>query len=233
MEDRLNRNVKQRIQDRINGKMREGIKNNRRRKNKTLITNHTTNYQQPINNYRTKIKRVEELTNSTDYEAFWDIAIDKWTRNWNFYREKLMDSIISKSNINQKRQKRQANLQSIELTGQHANGSATGPQGLFIELYDCEVDQIGNVKYYELYKISTCIFKPLDLEMTKTEVQLISKAKGVEFKGYAATGTIKERVEWCSQHTVYIRANRPSYYYSDARRTKILDAKKCEMNSPE
>ena len=60
--------------------------------------------------------------------------------------------------------------------------------------------------------------------MTKTEVQLLSKAQAVEIKAYAVTGTIKERVEWCSQHTDYIRANRPSYYVSDARRTKILDA---------
>ena len=60
--------------------------------------------------------------------------------------------------------------------------------------------------------------------MTKTEVQLLSKAQAVEIKAYAVTGTIKERVEWCSQHTDYIRANRPSCYVSDAQRTKILDA---------
>ena len=60
--------------------------------------------------------------------------------------------------------------------------------------------------------------------MTKTEVQLLSKAQAVEIKEYAVAGTIKERVEWCSQHTDYIRANRPSYYVSDAQRTKILAA---------
>ena len=60
--------------------------------------------------------------------------------------------------------------------------------------------------------------------MTKTEVQLLSKAQAVEIKTYAVAGTIKERVEWCSQHTDYIRANRPSYYVSDAQRTKIIDA---------
>ena len=59
--------------------------------------------------------------------------------------------------------------------------------------------------------------------MTKTEVQLLSKAQAVEIKAYAVAGTIKEFVEWCSQHTDYIRANRPSYYVSDAHRTKILD----------
>ena len=64
----------------------------------------------------------------------------------------------------------------------------------------------------------------MDLDLTKTEVQLLSKSRAVEIKAFAVTGTIKERVEWCSQHTDYIRSNRPSYYYSDARRTKILDA---------
>ena len=56
--------------------------------------------------------------------------------------------------------------------------------------------------------------------MTKTEVQLLSKARAVEMKAFAVTGTIKERVEWCSQQTDYIRANRPSFNYSDARRKK-------------
>ena len=54
----------------------------------------------------------------------------------------------------------------------------------------------------------------MDLDLTKTEVQLLSKSRAVEIKAFAVTGTIKERVEWCSQHSDYIRANRPSYYYS-------------------
>ena len=45
--------------------------------------------------------------------------------------------------------------------------------------------------------------------MTKTEVQLLSKAQAVEIKAYAVAGTFKERVERCSKHTDYIRANRP------------------------
>ena len=154
----------------------------------------------------------------------WNIAIGKWRRNWNFYRGKLTDSIISQFNINQKRPKRQTNIEFIELTGQNANGSATGPQHIFIEHYDCDVEEISNVKYYGLKKISTCKFKPLDLEMTKTEAQLLSKAQAVELKAFTVTGTIKERVEGCPQHTDYIRANRPSYYYSDTRRKKILEA---------
>ena len=166
---------------------------------------------------------LKEFTNSTDYEQMWEIAIDKWTRNWNFYREQLTDSILEKFQLSNKRNKRQKKEDYVELKGQNINGSAVGPQDIFIEHYDCDAEEITNVKYYELNKISTCKFKPLDLEMTKTEVQLLSKAQAVEIKAYAVTGTIKEKVEWCSQHTHYIRANRPSYYVSDARRTKILD----------
>ena len=122
--------------------------------------------------------------------------------------------------MNNKRQKRQTNVDFVELTGQNINGSATGPQDIFIEHYDCDAEEITNIKYYELNKIITCKFKPFDLDMTKTEVQLLSKAQAVQIKAYAVTGTIKERVEWRSQHTDYIRANRPRYYVPDARRTK-------------
>ena len=153
----------------------------------------------------------------------WEIAIDKWTRNWNFYREQLTNSIPEKFNMNNKRQKRQTKVDFVELTGQNINGSATGPQDIFIEHYDCDAEEITNVKYYELNKISTCNFKPLDLDVTKTEVQLLSKAQAVVIKAYSVTGTIKERLEWCSKQIDYIRANRPNYYVSDARRTKILD----------
>ena len=60
--------------------------------------------------------------------------------------------------------------------------------------------------------------------MNRAEVQLLSKARAVEIKAYAVSFTIKERVEWCSQPADYIRVKRPSFYYSDAQRTKILDA---------
>ena len=126
--------------------------------------------------------------------------------------------------MNNKRQKRQTNIDFVELKGQNINGSATGPQEIFIEHYNCDAEEITNVKYYELNKISTCKFKPLDLDMTKTEVQLLSKVQAVEIKAHAVAGTIKERVEWCSRHTDYIRANRPNYYVSDAQRIKMLDA---------
>ena len=51
------------------------------------------------------MKELEEFKNSSNYEAMWEIAIDKWTRNWNFYREQLTNSILEKFNMNNKRQK--------------------------------------------------------------------------------------------------------------------------------
>ena len=96
--------------------------------------------------------------------------------------------------MNNKRQKRQTKVDFVELTGQNIDDSATGPKNIFIEHYDGDAEEITNVKYYELNKVSTCKFKLLDLDMTKTEVQLLSKAQVVEIKAYAVTGTIKERV---------------------------------------
>ena len=243
LEQRLKNDARQRIKDRINEKMEIQIKHFQN-KNKTKNAKNTSklhtsdqerynNLQHHVFNNNTKFKtnpqyftntKIEELRNSSDYEARWEIAIDKWTGNWNSHREHLTDSILEKFAMNNKRQKRQTKIDYVELTGQNINGSATGAQDIFIEHYDCDAEEITNVKNYELNKISTCKFKPLDLDMTKTEVQLLSKAQAVEIKAYAVAGTIKERVEWCSQHTDYIRANRPSYYVSDAQRTKILDA---------
>ena len=199
----------------------------RQKYNKHVFNNTTTVNPNPQHFTNTKIEELDDFKNSSDYEAIWEIAIDKWTRNYrellHFYRERLTDSILEKFGMNNKRQKRQTKIDFVELTGQNDNGSATG-QDIFIEHYDCDAEEFTNVKYYELNKISKCKSKPLDFDMTKTEVQLLSKAQAVEIKAYAVAGTIKERVEWCSQHTDYIRANRPSYYVSDAQRTKILDA---------
>ena len=86
----------------------------------------------------------------------WDIAIDKWTRNRNFYREHLTGSILSKFSINPKRKRRKTNFGVNRIN--KSNGSATGPQDIFIEHYDWDVDEISNVKYYELNKISTSKF---------------------------------------------------------------------------
>ena len=80
-----------------------------------------------------------------------------------------------------------------------STGPPTGPQDIFVEHYDCEINEISNVKYYELNKISTCTFKPMDLEMEKTGLQLLSRAKAIEIKAFAVDGTIKETVHWCSQ----------------------------------
>ena len=88
----------------------------------------------------TKIEELNNSKNSSDYEAMWEIAIDKWTRNWNFYRERLTDSILNKFDMNNKRQKRQTQIDFVELTGQNINGSATGPQDIFIKNYDCDAE---------------------------------------------------------------------------------------------
>ena len=221
--------IKEHIQERMEKHMESLQKKNKIKTNNINETDqdnfNTTKFVMEIYELPSKYTSpdLKELTNSTDYEQMWEIAIDKWTRNWNFYKKQLTDSILEKFQLNNQRNKRQTQEDYVELKGQNINGSAVGPQDIFIEHYDCDAEEITNVKYYELNKISTCKFKPLDLEMTKTEVQLLSKAQAVEIKAYAVTGTIKEKVEWCSQHTHYIRANRPSYYVSDARRTKILD----------
>ena len=228
LEHRLPERVKQRLKGCINDRMTERIKYFQN-KNKTLnkhsnnlqnkytgklnnVTNHLINNHSHTNfksypeyfTKNTKIKELEEFKNSSDYEAMWE----------------LTNRILEKFNMNNKRQKRQTKVDFVELTGQNTNGSATGPQDIFIEHYDCDAEEITNIKYYELNKFITCKFKPFDLDMTKTEVQLLSKALAVQIKAYAVTGTIKERVEWSSQHTDYIRANRPRHYVPDARRTK-------------
>ena len=239
---KIKQNIREQIKEHIQERMEKHIESFQK-KNKTKTNNINVTDQDNFNklmdhvfNNKTKFETeiyklpskytspdLKEFKNSTDYEQMWEIAIDKWTRNWNFCREQLTDNILEKFQLNNKRNKRQTKEDYVELKGQNINGSAVGPQDIFIEHYDCDAEEVTNVKYYELNKISTCKFKPLDLEMTKTEVQLLSKAQAVEIKAYAVTGTIKEKVEWCSQHTHYIRANRPSYYVSDARRTKILD----------
>ena len=83
------------------------------------------------------------------------------------------------------------NLQKVNNT--ITNGPPTGPQDIFIEHYDCEINEISNVEYYELNKI-TCNFKPMDLEMEKNGVQLLSRAKAIETEAFAVEGTIKESV---------------------------------------
>ena len=245
MEQRLKNEARQRIKDRINEKMEIQIrhfKNKNKTRNDNANNNYHTFHQHNYDNLQhyvfhqnhtnthpkyfnnTKIEELNNIKNNSDYEEMWEIAINKWTRNWNFYRERLTDSILEKFGMNNKRQTRQTKIDFVELKGQNINSSATGPQDIFIEHYDCDSEEITNVKHYEIIKISTCKFKPLDLDMTKTEAQLLSKAQAVEIKAYAVAGTMKERVEWCSQHTDYIRANRPSYNVSDAQRTKKLDA---------
>ena len=71
-------------------------------------------------------------------------------------------------------------------------GPPTGPQNFFIERYDCEINEISNVKYYELNKMHLQIH--LNLEMEKTGVQILSRAKAIEIKAFAVEATIEESV---------------------------------------
>ena len=36
-----------------------------------------------------------ELENSTDYEAMWDIVINNWARNWNYYSKELTTDVLN------------------------------------------------------------------------------------------------------------------------------------------
>ena len=116
------------------------------------ISNNTTKFKANPNLliYNDDSKELEEYRNSSDYEQMWEIAIDKWTRIWNLYRERLTHSIMEKFRLHNKRQKRQTKEDYVELTGQNINGSAIGPQDIFIEPYDCDAEEITNVKFYEL-----------------------------------------------------------------------------------
>ena len=109
LEQRIKNDARQRIKDRINEKMEIQIKQfknkNKIKNEKGIIIFHTTDQQKytnlqhhvfnnnikvntnPQHFNNTKIEEFDGFKNSSDYEAMWEIAIDKWTRNWNFYRE--------------------------------------------------------------------------------------------------------------------------------------------------
>ena len=111
----------------------------------------------------------------------WEIAIDKWTRNWNFYREQLTDNILSKFNLD-KNTTTASNRRLNRVNRTEYKCFRNWTTRYLIEHYDCDVEEISNVNYYELSKISTCKLKPLDLEMNTAEVQLLSKARAFEIK---------------------------------------------------
>ena len=97
--------------------------------------------------------------------------------------------------------------QQTEKNNLTTSGSPTRPEEMSKEHFDCEVDEVSKklhitkVKNYGINKISTCKFKPLDLEMERTGVQQKSSAKAVETKAFAVEATIEEKVHWCSEHT--------------------------------
>ena len=148
---KLRHRIKEQIRNRIRERMEKQIQKFQN-KNKTQtnmkhntaktafskledhISDNTTKFKTNSNLfiYNDNSKELEEYRNSSDFEQMWEIAIDKWTRNWNFYRERLTDSILEKFQLNNKRQKRQTKEDYVELTGQNINGSAIGPQDIFI-----------------------------------------------------------------------------------------------------
>ena len=113
LEQRLKNDARQLIKDRINEEMEIQIKhfqNKNKTRNETDISNlHTIDHQKyknlqhhvfnkntkvntnPQHFTNTEIEELDDFKNSSDYEAMWEIAIDKWTQNWNFYRERLTD----------------------------------------------------------------------------------------------------------------------------------------------
>ena len=74
------------------------------------------------------------------------------------------------------------------------SGSPTGPQDIFIEHLDYEIDEVTNSKYYKLSMISICKLKSLDLEMERKAVKLVSRGKALEIEAYAVESSIKEEV---------------------------------------
>ena len=121
---KIQNKLKEHIKNRINERMEKHIKNFQNknkintsntpeRKNFNKLMKHVFDNQTNLtadstlirDNY--KIPELKEFKNSSDYEEMWNIAIDKWTRNWNFYREHLTNSILEQFQLNNKRQKRQ------------------------------------------------------------------------------------------------------------------------------
>ena len=109
MEQSLKNEARQRIKGRINEKMEIQIKhfkNKNKTRNDKAINNYHAFHQQKFDNLQhyvnhqnhtnthpkyfnnTKIEELNNFKNNSDYEAMWEIAINKWTRNWNFYRER-------------------------------------------------------------------------------------------------------------------------------------------------
>ena len=112
---KIQNKLKEHIKDRINERMEKHIKTIKN-KNKTKIRTsktierenfnklmkHVSENQTELTTDPNSIKDIynntalENFKNSSDFEEMWNIAIDKWTRNWNFYRENLTNSILEK-----------------------------------------------------------------------------------------------------------------------------------------
>ena len=120
---KIQNKLKEHIKDRINERMEKHINNIKNenkikihtsntmeRENFNKLMNHVSDNQTELTTDPNSIKDIynnivlENFKNSSDYEEMWNIAIDNWTRNWNFYREHLTNSILGKFQLNNKRQ---------------------------------------------------------------------------------------------------------------------------------
>ena len=77
----MHERVKQRLKDRISDRRNERIIYFQ---NKSKALNNVTKYKNFKNyseyfTHNTKIKELQEFENSSDYEAMWEVAINKWT----------------------------------------------------------------------------------------------------------------------------------------------------------
>ena len=140
---KIQNKLKEHIKNRINERMEKHIKNFKN-KNKIEINTSNTIERENFNKLMKhvfdnqsnltvdstlipdsyKLPELKEFKNSSDYEEMWNIAIDKWIKNWNFYREHLTNSILEQFQLNNKRQKHQTKEDYVELTGQNIKGSA-------------------------------------------------------------------------------------------------------------
>ena len=94
--------IKEHIQERIEKHIENFQKKNKTKTNNINVTdqdnfnklmdhvfNNNTKFETEIYELTSKYTPpdLKEFKNSTDYEQMWEIDIDKWTRNWNFYRD--------------------------------------------------------------------------------------------------------------------------------------------------
>ena len=79
--------TKIRLENRLLNHVKERIKDPPWRKNMTAG--------HKLPSFETLDTKPIELENSTDYEAMWDIVINNWARNWNYYSKELTTDVLN------------------------------------------------------------------------------------------------------------------------------------------